>query len=290
MRRLRLLGLFISALMVALVMLPVGIGAVLMWQLTHSGCSHGPTPDLPYENVTFDAPEDRSLPGYFFPGDNGATVIVVPTLTNDRGGDLADAAIFNRAGFNVLTYDSRSCQGSAVTSLGYLEAADAEAAFHYLSTRPDVDASRISIHGFSAGGATSLFTAARVPQIRAVSAKGGYHDFAEQLGIRQYDGVLTALFRFGAEAAYRIATGENVEVLSPLSVITNINPRPILLIYGDREVSLPGARAMRDAANAAGGHADLWIVEGAGHGNYLQIAGERYERKLVDFHRAATNP
>lgn len=287
---LRLTAFFGITLAAALALVPAGAGGLMLWGLTHVGCARGGQPDeagLAYEDVAFITSRGRTLRGFFLPGDNGATVIVVPSLTNDRGGDLADAAIFQRAGFNVLMFDSPVCAGSPVHSLGYLEADDAEAAYRYLARRPDVDGGRVSIHGFSSAGSTSLFTAARVTELRAVSAKGGYHDLSEQLGLGQEQTVFDRLFTGGAALAYRLATGNEVGVLKPLDAIARISPRPILLIYGSREVSLPGARRMLERANAAGGRAELWIVDGASHGDYHAVAGVEYERRLVEFHRRA---
>lgn len=287
---LRLTRLFAAALLVTLVILPVGLGGLMMWSIMHSGCGRSGSPDshgLAYEAVEFPSLAGFMLRGFFMPGTNGGTVIIVAPIGGDSGADLPDAAIFNRAGFNVLTVESRSCAGAPFHSLGYLEADDAEGAYRYLLTRDDVDAERISIHGFSSGGSTSLFTIARVPELRAVSAKGGYHDFAEQLGLGRHDNILNFLIRSGADVTYRLMTGLDVRVLSPINAIDDITPRPILLVYGSREVSLPGARLMFQRASEGGGSADLYIVEGAGHGNYLAKGGAEYERRLVDFHRAA---
>jgi pimeloyl-ACP methyl ester carboxylesterase len=150
-----------------------------------------------------------------------------------------------------------------------------------------VDSERVSLHGFSSAGSTSLFTAARVPAIQAVSAKGGYHDLSVQLGVGQERDLFSRLFTAGARLTYRLATGLDVEVLRPLDAVAGIAPRPILLIYGSREVSLPGAWQMLERANASGGQAELWVVEGAGHGDYHAVAGEAYEQRLIEFHRRA---
>src|SRR5687767_6454774 len=103
---LRLFRLFAVALAVTLLAVPMALGGVMMWGLTHPGCGRTVDPSqygLAYEDVSFTSPRGYMLRGFFMPGDNGATVLVVPTYANDRGGDLPDAAIFNRAGFNVLT-------------------------------------------------------------------------------------------------------------------------------------------------------------------------------------------
>ena len=49
-------------------------------------------------------------------------------------------------------------------------------------------------------------------------------------------------------------------------------------------MSLPGARLMLEHALQNGVGAELWVVEGAGHGNYLTIAGNEYVERIVGFH------
>ena len=38
---------------------------------------------------------------------------------------------------------------------------------------------------------------------------------------------------------------------------------------------------------AAGDNAELWVIPGAGHGNYSQVAGEEYEARVMGFFKAA---
>jgi uncharacterized protein len=67
-------------------------------------------------------------------------------------------------------------------------------------------------------------------------------------------------------------------------VISQIKPRPILLIYGSNEVSLAGGYQQK---TAAGDSAELWVIPGAGHGNYRQVAGEEYEERVIGFFETA---
>lgn len=286
----RWLRLLIFAAVVAVLFLPLALGGLMMFAITHPPCNHsGGTPEdrgLAFEDIRFTNQHGHEFAGFFLPGAaemNGATVIIAPTLPNGRGSHLNKAELLNRAGFNVLTFDSRRCIGLP-HSLGYAEAEDVTAAYEYLSARDDVDPNRVSAHGFSSAGATSLFAAAQIPELRGVSAEGGYHDFSEQLGLG-YDGTpIEHLIRFGAASTYRLITGNDIGVLKPIDAAVEMTPRPIMLIYGSGEVSLPGARATLEAVNSGGGNAELWVVEGAGHGNYHVIAGEEYARRLVEFH------
>jgi pimeloyl-ACP methyl ester carboxylesterase len=63
-------------------------------------------------------------------------------------------------------------------------------------------------------------------------------------------------------------------------VIGDITPRPILLIYGTEEASLSGAL---EQLAAAGDNAELWVVDGADHGDYLAVAPGDYEQRVIAF-------
>ena len=83
---------------------------------------------------------------------------------------------------------------------------------------------------------------------------------------------------------YRLITGTNISALNPSGMISQIAPRPVLLIYGSNEVSLSGGYQQKAAA---GDNAELWVIPGAGHGNYSQVAGEEYEARVMGFFKAA---
>jgi dipeptidyl aminopeptidase/acylaminoacyl peptidase len=192
--------------------------------------------------------------------------------------------VLSRNGYAVFIFESRRCAGMGPLSLGYQEMNEVADALDYLLTREDVDPNRIGIQGFSSAGATAIMATARLPTLRAVVAEGGYSNFFENaLGTASSDGPFAyfeAIYRWSTKSIYRWGTGIDIHQLSPVEVIGDIAPRPILLIYGSQEVSLPGGRKQK---MAAGDNARLWVVEGAGHGNYLDVAPEEYERRVVTF-------
>ncbi len=287
---LRLARLFVVALVGALFLLPFLLGVVSMWGLTRGLCTPGGSPAdraMPYEDLLFPSTRGITQQGYFIPGATGATIILIPAFKGSRGSELYYAEVFYRAGFNVLTFNSRVCTSQGWISLGYQEVEDVEAAYAYLKTRPDVDATRVGLHGFSSAGATGLMAMARMPDIRSVSAEGGYHNYAAMLGWGRSASFFDTLYQFGAVTAYSLLTGGDIHDLNPLDAIGKIGPRPVLLVYGSREVSLPGARLMLERARANGVEADLWVVEGAGHGGYLWAAPDEFVTRVVGFHEAA---
>lgn len=287
--RQRIIFVITGTLMVAIlfgIAIPTALGARFISGLIAPGCGGGATPPMPYQDVSFPSSEfnNRPTPAYFIPADppTGASVIVLPTGNAARGDRMDEIAVYHAAGLNVLTYSSRACLDvSAVTTLGYKEAIQVGDALTYLATRSDVDQHRIAIHGFSAGGAAAIMAAAQFPAIHAVVAEGGYHDFADEVDQNASNILWFApFFRLGAKLDYRLTTGLDMSVLSPLSVISKIAPRPILLIYGSKEPSFNGAHL---ELAAAGSNATLWEVPGATHGSYIDTDPTDYKAKVTAF-------
>lgn len=275
------------AVIVLLVFVPLLIGGGFIVSATSGGCGGGEDPSaygLAYEDVAFPSSQfNASIRAYFLPGDNGVTVIITPALTAGRGSRMHEMAILVRHGYNVLTYDSRNCIGQPNT-MGYAETTEVGDALAYLAARPDIDAERIGVQGFSAGGAAAIMAGARFPALKSVVAEGNYHDFAVEIRDSiTANGPLPLLlpYELGMRIAYRLITGYDLSVLSPISAIPKIYPRPIFLIYGSSEPALYGAHSM---VAAAGGNAELWVVDGADHGNYVSVAPEAFERRLIGFY------
>jgi dipeptidyl aminopeptidase/acylaminoacyl peptidase len=290
---LRLTTFFVGVVTLTLTSLPLLLGALSAGWLLYVPCGRSAaTPaafGLPAEPVSLPARAGGSFNGLFIPGSNGAVIIMPPPFNADRHARLPEAAMLHRHGYSIFLFDSRPCAGMGPLSLGYNEVDEVADALDYVSRRPEVEPARVGLHGFSSAGATAIMAAARYPQVRAVVAEGGYADFnrtalGETAQLRHVADAFLWLYRAGMRLTYRLVIGAGIEQLSPLAVIDQLAPRPLLLIYGSREASLPGARLQ---AAAAGPSAQLWVVEGAGHGTYAQIAPAEYERRIVDFFDAA---
>jgi dienelactone hydrolase len=277
------------------VTIPTGLGFVFIGTLTLSGgCGDGAPPDVPYDDVRFLGTESGTdyIPAYFVPAatpSDGGTVIALPTGVA-RGDRAHEWIAYHQAGYHVLTFTGRGCL-TGVNALGGLEALQVGDALAYLRTRTDVDMTRIGAHGFSQGGAAAIMAAGRYPDVRAIVAQGGYADFPDEIAHNVEAtrlGVLSGLFVFGSHLGYQARVGQDISVLSPITAIPNIAPRPILLIYGTDEPGLRGAMQQVDAANRAGGRAELWTIDGAGHGGYVGAAGAAlYAARVAAFMDAA---
>jgi dienelactone hydrolase len=298
----RLLRIAVVTITVTTLLVPALIGAGAMWFLLHPPCqgSNIGTPEqfgLAYREVRIPASEGGIWDGYYLPGSGeraAITIIVPPAYIAARGGQLYEAVHLVRAGYSALTFESVVCARGGVHSLGPLETAQIEDAIAYLEDNPDgirADLAKIALHGFSSAGASSLFAAARRPDIAAVLAEGNYYDLDAYLSTGSATNLLEALMVGSARLTYRLSTRQDPEVLAPIQAIPKIPPRPIFLIYGALEAERGGGRKLLAAAQAAHpqAFARLWIVEGVEHGKYQHGPGgaDEYARYVVSFYDCA---
>lgn len=281
-RRLTIAGLLFTV--VILLAIPVIWGFQGMYNLTTAACVTMPTPDqydLPYDVVTFPS-GDLTLTAYFIPAGTDAAVIIAPPWNHDHGGQLDYAQVFHREDLNVLVLGSRACVGQP-TTLGFAEGDDVTAAYNYLLTHDGINPQRVSAHGFSAGGAAALYGTARTPQIKAVSAMGNYHDLERSAGAGDPNlSLILRLYLAGLRLGYRSGTGMPLSQLKPVTIMDEINPRPVLLIYGTEEPQIDGRALVAQTTNGT-----LWEVPGVGHGGYVQAYPDETQRILGGFHADA---
>lgn len=246
-----------------------------------------------WEEVSFPNPAGQQLRGWFIPPAppaDGALLVFVHGLGSNRSDLLEQAALLHTHGYGALLFDLRNHGESEgeITTLGYLEAEDVGAAVEYGLSRPEVDARRIGLVGMSMGGATVLRAAARIPEVDAVVAEAAYTSIEDNLahGVRALTGLPP--FPFAPLVAWfgEIEAGIDIRMVRPIDDVDEISPRPLLLIHGDQDPTVPveNSRALYAAALEP---KQLYIVPGAGHGGFLQADPQHFEPILVGFLNAA---
>jgi pimeloyl-ACP methyl ester carboxylesterase len=236
-------------------------------------------PDI--EEVTFRAEDGIGLRGFCVPSRNGAMVIMGHGLGENRMRFLPVAEILARHGYGSLFFDWRAhgdSDGSTSTWSDH-EQRDFAAAVEFASHRPDVVQGRIAGLGFSVGASTVAVEAARDPRVRAVILEAVYTSFEDEM--RDKMGKRGALSLWPTRVAARYA-GVDYERIRPIDHIAQIGPRPLLFIAGTRDRDTAVAVVERVFA-AATEPKQMWIVEGAEHGEYRAVAPAEYERTLVGF-------
>lgn len=252
--------------------------AAMPWDL-------GDYPELQAEAVTVNSRTGVSLAGRFFRGRTGTTIILSHGYGSNQDEMLPTANVLHAAGFNVFTYDMRGCghSGGAVT-LGALEQDDLRSVVDFVAARSDGDPQRIGALGFSMGAAATVLAAADDPRIKAVVNDSGWSDVKHWLKPRVLDLVLHPRSRFSPISLKLVELRTRVHLgrLRPIDVIGRLSPRPIFIIHGARDAIVPPPDSERNFA-AAGAPCELWIVEGAAHGDTVRPGGATSSPRVATF-------
>jgi uncharacterized protein len=282
----RILKLSLFALLVLILVYLAG-NTLLAWiyaySLTHPSCNLNPL------NLSgFPQPEEHwlatadgiSIRAWYYPSQNGAAVLATGGMDGALGQGLPPVGFLLQRGYGVLQIDSRACaKPSTPVTLGGKEVLDLSAGLDFFRARPEVE--HIAAYGFSMGAASAVRAAALHAEIAAIVAEGGYFNLGQDfVEADSRQSPLRKLFLYTIAGAYWVQSGLNPRRLSPIDDLPRLSPRPVLLIYGEKEASSGRARAQYAAANEP---KTLWIVPGGNHGTNYSIAPEEYERRVLRF-------
>jgi pimeloyl-ACP methyl ester carboxylesterase len=135
--------------------------------------------------------------GYFSPGKLGPGILLIHQCNMDRHAWDTLTPDLVRAGFHVLTFDQRGFGDTAGGRADENKAlGDAEAAYVYLRSKPDVEKGRIAVGGASCGVSQSSALARAHPDITALVLLSGSASDASRAYLR----ATPSLAVFGAAA------------------------------------------------------------------------------------------
>ena len=286
-----------SAYVAVSVLMAVAVLGLVGWIGSERGIHPAPCETLPrieeypavqqgMQRVTFPSREGTQRVGWFVPGSNGATVVLLHGYRCDKREMLPHASFLHDAGYSVLLFDFRNrgeSAGDAVT-LGYYERQDALGAVDYLKTRGDVDAKRIGVLGVSMGGATAVLAAAVGPDLRAVVTESAFRTADSSIEEAFTHFIHLPRFPYAPITTQIIQwrLGVKTSAVSPQRDIARISPRPVFIIHGlaDETISPDNAR---DLYAAAGQPKELWLVPGSGHAHAVDVAHDEYVRRVTRF-------
>ena len=141
----------------------------------------------------------------------------------------------------------------------------ADIAYAAVARRPEVDRARIYAYGRSLGSAVASHVAAG----NVVAGLVLESPFTNALDIAREH---YALFP-------RFIVRLRLDNLANLRLVRC----PVLVFHGTADRLAPLAMGRRVAAAAAGGPAELVLIQGAGHNDTYDLGGEAYRRKLWQF-------
>lgn len=218
--------------------------------------------------------------GWYAPSSNGAAVVVTHGTNSERTTMLAETRLLAAAGFGVLAFDWPGYGASTgINNWGPSARAALVGAVDWLIAEQHIDAARIGGFGFSMGGYVMTQVAASEPRLHAVVLAAPVPDVVWQT---QYEhGKWGALSRWPALYALR-HSGMPIDDEQPISAVSRIAPRPLLLIAGADDRTVP-AEKLREMFEAARAPKEFWIVPGAGHGGYALALPETYSPRIAGF-------
>lgn len=214
---------------------------------------------LGYEDVQFPAQDGLRVSGWFVPApesarQDGATIALVHGWGWNRLGTAAESLLsrlsggmpveflriihaLHGAGYNVLTFDLRN-HGQSATSIpvtfGLDEAKDLLGALAYLRGRPEVNADKIGVIGFSMGGNVLLYT---LPQTSAVKAAVAIQPTTPGVFSARFAqdllGPLGKLIGAFSQVLYGIAGGPRLSAVSPAFAVAGAGSVPVLYVQGE---------------------------------------------------------
>ena len=249
-----------------------------------AGCV--PAAELEPRDVVLRSTDGLALRAWWVPASGSSRAAV---LAHGRGDSkasayvVATAAVYARAGFNVLMIDLRCWKWPErrFSTAGYQEARDVLGALRWLSER-GFEANRVVLHGWSTGAAAVVRAAPRTG-VAAVVEEGGHADLPLLLGnlIPGKGGPSTFLSCVALAMARVLGVEFDPFELRPRRDAARLHEEgvPLFIIHSrdDRVVPVEHARLLAGAQPEA----VLWEVEGCAH--TAAFTHPEYQTRLSHF-------
>ena len=239
-----------------------------------------------FQDVRFVADDGVTLSAWYMPSKNGAAIVLLHGTSDDRTSLLPEIRFLAAAGFGVLAYDGPGygLSGGTVRWGASAEGA-ARAGVRWLLQQPQPLGRplRVGGLGLSLGAYTLVQAAADDARIGAVVVEASPPDIVAN--------TLWEHRKWGALSQWpaMLALQRSPELLARPGAearIAAISPRPVLLIGGDRDTTIPLFMTERLFRHAAAPK-ELWVAHGAMHGRYIEVFPQEYPARVVGFFRRA---
>jgi len=237
---------------------------------------------LDYEPVRITTDDGVTLTGWLVPAarETRTAVIVLHGFTGHRLPELAGFVPWLRERHHVLQFDFRGHgeSGASLVTLGVHERMDVAAAVAFLTDR---GLGPIALVGVSMGAAIAIVAAPELP-VAAVVADAAFAHLSHPVANRMRE-VGYPLAGIGARGiVWAASLRTRTRLMDPIRAVGRIAPKALLLIApkADRLISWRQSVALYEAAAEP---KELFVVEGAGHGEALLGDPEGYRRRVLDF-------
>jgi alpha-beta hydrolase superfamily lysophospholipase len=243
--------------------------------------------ELPYEDVVIPTRDGQQLAGWFVPArGSDRAVVLTHGVIDHRAGVLEMIQALHSGGYNVLAFDFRGHGQSSgwTVTYGAREKLDIIAAVDYLQRHKPDSCRRLAGVGWSMGAAALILAAAEDPRLLALHLDAPYastSDMAWQIGKDMPRWMAWYMYWVGTSLAC-LESGTNLFLLSPAERVASIAPRPIMIVHGDQDEVIPLEQGRR-VFGAAQAPKSFHAVPGAGHCETLQVEGQAYVARMLEF-------
>jgi fermentation-respiration switch protein FrsA (DUF1100 family) len=240
---------------------------------------------VPFEAVSFSAGDGLRLSGWWLPQERARGVVIGCHGHGGRKDDMLGIGTnLWKAGYSVLVFDFRGRGESDPwpQTLVSREVDDLRAAVAFARGREP--GRRVGVVGFSMGAAVSLLAAAEDPGIAAVVADSAFTSGRDVVahGVRSVLRIPPEILVLAADEVVRRRHGYRFSHARPIDVIGQIAPRPVLIVHGEGDTTVPVEHAHRLFA-AAGEPRELWVVPGVEHCGGYFLDRPAYCRRVTAF-------
>jgi uncharacterized protein len=187
-------------------------------------------------------------------------------------------------GYDVLLFDLRGHGQSDPSrlSLGGRERADLRAVMRW-ALDEGYEEDRVGWLGYSMGASTLVLEAAQNPSIHAAVIDSPYGDLPALLKTQlSKHSRLPSWFNPGILAAARLFYGLQTDELVPIKAAAAWGDRPLLLIHGESDSTVPVSQALR-LGEAAGASCLTWTLPGVEHVQAYRSDPEKYVELISAF-------
>ncbi|HEV2351458.1 MAG TPA: alpha/beta hydrolase [Terriglobia bacterium] len=257
---------------------------------------------MDFHPIEFHSTDGILLKGWYIPAAADpskarGTIVYAHGLNRTRIEMLPYAAFGHSLGYNGVLFDLRhqGQSGGKISTIGYQERLDVEAAVHYALT--EEKASRpVVLWGVSMGAAAVLMAGAEAQDVAAVISDSAFPNFKELI-LHHYTLFLGLIrrrawwfpplpsFPLADEVIYWSAWRGH---FSPSDfdlekAVRRINPRPILFVCVAGDLRMPPAYAKTMFAESTSPLKKMVELGGFRHGEGFKYATKQYEEAVKEF-------
>jgi len=242
----------------------------------------------PYEEVSIISDDGLKLVGYYLAATTPTTkTAILAHGYSSKGIWMGSyAKIYYDLGYNVLLPDDRghgNSEGKYI-GFGWSDRNDYLKWIDFIINKVG-EKSQIVLHGVSMGGATVLMTSGEnLPEaVKAIVSDCSYTSVWAELKYQ-----LKRLYKLppfpilnSTSILTKLRTGYSFKEASALEHVKK-SKTPTLFIHGDSDDFVPTSMVY-ELFEAASSEKELFIVQGAGHGNSMETNVSNYKNKIKEF-------